>query len=905
MNGGGGPHPDLLSRLPGHDAYYVSLERAEQLGVCPASALPLSLRILAEGALRHAADPGALGLSDLALAGLAAPRRRGFIAFRPARLLLQDFTGLPLMTDLASLRDAVAERGVDPACVNPRIPIDFVVDHALIAVHGGRADARDLNERIEIERNAERFAFLKWCEQAFAQVRLLPPGSGIMHQLNLEYLASVVRLERSEAGTLAIPDTLIGTDSHTPMIGGLGVLAWGVGGLEAQAAMLGHGTIVTAPVVVGLRLTGALRAPATSTDLVLHVTERLRRHGVTGAFIEAWGDGLSGLSVETRATIANMAPEYGATSVLFPIDDATLDYLRLSGRGATSIRLVEAYAKEQGLWRGNEAGPSCYDDVVELELDRVEPCMAGPKRPEQRVSLQHVPQSFASAFGGSKRAHGASTGSRQLSDGDVVLAAITSCAHTSNPAAMLTAGLFARNAVASGLAVKPWVKTTFAPGSRVVAEYLAAAGLQTSLDALGFQIVGFGCTTCNGNSGPLLGNLADEVTGRDLSVAAVLSGNRNFQGRIHPLVRAAYLASPALVIAHAITGTVCHDLTREPLGIDRNGRGVMLADIWPAESDIAEAGRAVSAEQYTKVYRQDRIGHGLWSAVACPQGNRFAWDQASTFLSRSPIAATPIPASSIGENDAIEDMRPIAVFGDGVTTDALSPNGEILAGSPAATFLAERGVAPRDFGNYAARRGNFEIALRGMFANPHLENEMVPGRRGNLTLLMPDQKMVSIFEAGMTYLSRGTPAIIVAGEHYGSGSSRDWAAKGVRHLGVRAVLAQSFESIHRANLVNVGVLPLLFPVGQDRKALKLDGNARVRLRGLRSGLALGGIIAVDVLHENGATATFDATLDVVTEEEVAILRAGGLLKVLLAQFLENPASRQAGGAKSRAWREFR
>jgi aconitate hydratase len=813
VNGSSGPNLCLLKRLPGHDAHYVSLERAEQLGLCQASALPLTLKILAECALRHAADP-----AELDLAGLAAPKRSGLIEFRPARLLLQDFTGLPLMTDLASLRDALAESGVDPTCINPRIPIDFVIDHALIAVHGGRSDAKALNERIEIERNAERFAFLKWCEQAFANVRLLPPGSGIMHQLNLEYLASVVRLEHSASGTLAIPDTLIGTDSHTPMIGGLGVLAWGVGGLEAQAAMLGHSVLVTAPRIVGLRLTGRLQAPATSTDLVLHVTERLRHHGVTGAFIEAWGDGLSGLSVETRATIANMAPEYGATSVLFPIDEATLDYLKLTDRSETLIRRVEAYAKEQGLWRGDGADPRFYDQVIELDLDQVDPCLAGPTRPEQRVSLRHVPHSFAEAFGGPTPAqNGGSV--KQLADGDVVIAAITSCTHTSNPAAMLTAGLLARNATRRGLAVKPWVKTTFAPGSRVVAEYLAVANLQESLDTLGFQIVGFGCTTCNGNSGPLLDDLADEVTGRDLSVAAVLSGNRNFQGRIHPLVRAAYLASPALVIAYAIAGTVRIDLTREALGIDCHGRGVMLADIWPSVSDIAEANCTVSAHQYAKVYRNGRIGHELWSAVAYPDGNRFAWDKASTFLSPSLIVAAPI-----GDSDSIEDIRPLAVFGDGLTTDALSPNGEILTGSPAATFLAERGVAAKDFGNYAARRGNFEIALRGMFANPHLENEMVPGRRGNLTLLLPDQKTTSIFETGMIYLSRGVPSIIVAGKRYGSGSSRDWAAKGVRHLGVRAVLAESFESIHRANLINVGVLPLLFPVGCSRKALKGTSN---------------------------------------------------------------------------------
>jgi aconitate hydratase len=881
LNTGTRPISSLLRRLPGHDAHYVSLERAEQLGLCPTSALPPSLRILAECALRHATEE-----SELNLAGLVAPKRRGIVEFRPSRLLLQDFTGLPLMTDLASLRDTLAEHRIDPTCLNPSVPIDFAIDHALIAVHGGRSDARALNERIEIERNAERFSFLKWCEQAFAHVRLLPPGSGIMHQLNLEYLASVVRLEQFENSALAIPDTLIGTDSHTPMIGGLGVLAWGVGGLEAQAAMLGHGMIVSAPRIVGLRLTGRLRAPATATDLVLSVTERLRNYGVKGAFVEAWGDGVADLPVETRATIANMAPEYGATSVLFPIDDRTLDYLRLTGRDKTLISRVEAYAKEQGLWRQNGANLGLYDDVVELDLDQVEPCVAGPKRPEQRVLLRGVPKSFAAAFGEPVPApNGGSI--KPLADGDVVIAAITSCAHTANPVTMLTAALLARNAVTRGLTPKPWVKTTFAPGSRVVAEYLVAADLQESLDALGFQIVGFGCTTCNGNSGPLLDDLAEQVTGNDLSVAAVLSGNRNFQGRIHPLVRAAYLASPALVIAYAIMGTIRRDLTCDPLGIDRHGRQVMLADIWPSEAEIIDASRAVSTDQYTKTYGRGVIGHELWSSVVYPDGARFPWDKTSTFLSPSRVNLEPI-----GDSDTIEGMHPLAVFGDGVTTDALSPNGEILAGSPAATFLSERGVALKDLGNYAARRGNFEIALRGMFANPHLENELVPGRRGNLTLLMPEQKSVSIFEAGMTYLSRGISTIILAGEQYGSGSSRDWAAKGVRYLGVRAVLAQSFERIHRANLINVGVLPLLFPVGLNRKTLKLDGNVRFRLRGLRQGIALEGSISVDVLQNDGETVTLSASLDVLTAQEVKALRAGGLMNVLIRQFLAKPKDRQ-------------
>jgi aconitate hydratase len=771
----------------------------------------------------------------------------------------------------------VAERGLDPARINPTIPVDFCCDHALIAVHGGRADARALNDRIERERNAERFAFLTWCERAFAHVRLLPPGSGIMHQLNLEYLASVVRLDNSGEQEIAVPDTLLGTDSHTPMIGGLGVLGWGVGGIEAQAAMLGQATVITAPRVVGLRFNGRLRAPANSTDLVLHVTEQLRRHGVTGAFIEACGEGVSALPVETRATIANMAPEYGATSVLFPIDDATLAYLKLTGRDDALITRVEAYAKAQGLWAQSASSKISYDDIIDMELDQVEPCMAGPKRPEQRVALTQVPHSFRDAFDVTPAAE---TPVVRLTDGDVVLAAITSCTHTANPAAMLTAGLLARNAVQRGLTVKPWVKTTFAPGSRVVAEYIAAAGLQPCLDALGFQIIGFGCTTCNGNSGPLLDGQADEVTGRDLSVVAVLSGNRNFQGRIHPLVRAAYLASPALVVAYAIAGNVWRDLSCEPLGIDRAGRDVMLADIWPSEEEIAAAVRMVSAEQYAKVYQGSSLGHEGWPFEGGPIGPHFAWDASSTFLSPSPITA---PSAS--DVDVIDNIRPLAILGDGITTDALSPNGEILVGSPAANYLVERGVAPKDFGNYAARRGHFDIALRGMFANPHLENELVPGRRGNLTMLMPEAAMVPNFDAGTAYLQRGVPSIIVAGKGYGGGSSRDWAAKGVRHLGVCAVLAESFETIHRANLINVGVLPLRFPKALDRMVLKLDRHTQFRLRGLRNGITLGGMVGVDVLRRDGAPDHFAAALDVVTQNEIDILRAGGLLPMLIGTIL--------------------
>jgi aconitate hydratase len=782
------------------------------------------------------------------------------------------------MTDMASLRDAVARRGHDPGRVNPRIPIDFVCDHALIAEYGGRPDAMALNERIEIERNRERFEFLKWCARAFANIRLIPPGSGIMHQLNLEWLSRVVWLEQVGGRMLARPDTLLGTDSHTPMVGGLGVLGWGVGGIEAQAAMLGHGSLIGAPRVVGLRLSGARRPGVTATDLVLHVAQTLRNAGVVNAFVEVFGDAVSALPLETRATIANMAPEYGATSVLFPIDGESLRYLRLTGRDEAQVARVEAYAKAQGLWEGPrpDAGADIYDAVVDFDLSAVEPSLAGPKRPEQRTGLTHVPDSFRKAFPAAA-APPASTAS--LEPGDVVIAAITSCTNTANPSVMLGAGLLARNAVQRGLAVKPWVKTSLAPGSRVVGDYLADTGLQPHLDALGFQVIGYGCTTCNGNSGPLAPEIARQITAHDIPAVAVLSGNRNFAGRIHPLVPAAYLASPALVIAYAIAGTVLTDLAREPLGTGADGRPVMLSEVWPDDAEIAALLSRVSAGSFRKAYRGAPLGHASWSAIAAAEGAQFPWGADSTFITPSPLDIRPAV-----DGDAIGPMRALAIFGDGITTDTLSPNGEILAGTPAAGFLAERGVAPASFGNYAARRGSHEIAVRGMFANPHIENEMLGGRRGPYTLLMPEGEQTTIFAAGMAYVRRGTPAIIVAGKAYGSGSSRDWAAKGLRHLGVSAVLAESFERIHRANLVGVGILPLTFAPGSSRKTLGLTGREQFRLRGLRDGLMPGGRLALDVVRASGSTETVGVDLNLEADGEVRVLRSGGLLPTLLGEF---------------------
>ncbi len=871
--------PELLAPLPG-DATglkYLSLELAEKQGLLPASRLPRTLKILGEAMLRRAAAADTADLGWLATAP-----RKGLLEFHPGRLLLQDFTGLPLMTDLASMRDALAGQGVDPRRVNPKIPVDFVVDHALIAEHGGRADARALNERVEVERNRERFEFLKWCAQAFDNMRILPPGSGIMHQLNLEHLSSVVAvIEAGSLGRIAVADTLLGTDSHTTMVNGLGVLGWGVGGLEAEGAMLGHGTLIANPKVVALRLSGDLKAGVNANDLVLSIAEHLRGIGVVNAFIEACGEAVERLPVETRAMIANMAPEYGATSLLFPIDGRTLDYLRLTGRSPADIARVEAFAKAQDLWGSpsDAAVRSSYDQVIDFDLASVEPCMAGPSRPDQRVSLGDVPGSFSRAFKIKPNGKSASGPETERHDGDVVIAAITSCTSTSSPAGMIAAGLLARNAAARGLTRKPWVKSTFAPGSRVVADYLVAAGLQEPLDALGYQIAGFGCTTCNGNSGTLGSEIETALADGKFTGVAVLSGNRNFEGRVHALVRAAYLASPALVIAHAITGTVRVDLTREPLGIDRDGKPVMLADVWPSDAEIAKLSRVVTADAYSRVYGAGLDGHDGWKGIEAPRGDLYPWKPGSTFLGRSPIRP---PRERAGIPDVIEGLKPLAILGDAITTDHLSPNGEIRPGTPAARWLADRQVKPADFGTYAARRGHHAVAVRGTFANAHIVNEII-GEPGPRTRLSPTGNPIQLVDAAMLCTAQGIGTILIAGKRYGAGSSRDWAAKGVAYLGVRAVLAESFERIHRANLVAVGVLPLTFPEGVSRKTLLLSGSETMRLRGLDQGLGVAGKLQLDIERPSGKTDTITVDVRIDTAREADVLAAGGLLSVLFGE----------------------
>ncbi len=884
-------HPELLVPLPGSSdpgLRFLSLEQAELRGHLRVSDLPRTLRILAEAALVNGARPGTPELD-----WLSHRPREGVLEFQPGRLLLQDFTGLPLMTDLASMRDALAERGIDPRRVNPHIPIDFVVDRALVAEHGGQAVGRrdslgagisplTMNERIEVERNRERFEFLKWCAQAFDNIRILPPGSGIMHQLNLEYLSSVVRVvDGGGAGRIALADTLLGTDSHTTMINGLGVLAWGVGGLEAEAVMLGHGTRVASPRVAALRLTGELAAGVGENDLLLTLTEHLRRVGVVDVYLEACGDAVARLPVETRAMIANMAPEYGANSLLFPIDARTLDYLRLTGRDDAHVARVECYAKAQGLWdipRDADLAAR-YDQVIDFDLSKVEPCMAGPNSPDERVPLAQVPASFARSIKAKANGHAPSGPDMSRHDGDVVIAAITSCTSTSSPAAMIAAGLLARNAAARGLSPKPWVKTTFAPGSRVVGAYLAAAGLQAPLDELGFAVVGYGCTTCNGNSGSLAPRIEAALAANSFTGVAVLSGNRNFAGRVHPLVNAAYLASPALVIAHAITGTVRLDLTKQPLGHDADGNPIMLADIWPSEAEIAASLRHVSTEDYRRVYGTGLNGHDSWKAVEAPRGDRFPWQPGSTFLSRSPIRP-PNPEGSIP--DVLEDLKPLAVLGDEITTDHLSPNGEIRPGTPAARWLTSRKVEPADFGTYAARRGHHAVATRGTFANPHILNEMV-GEPGPRTRLSPTGNPIPLVDAAMLCTAQGVGTILIAGKRYGAGCSRDWAAKGVAYLGVRAVIAESFERIHRANLVAVGVLPLTFPEGVTRRTLALTGAETFRLRGFDKGLVADGNIIADIVRPTGQTQSVTLGVRLETANEADVLRAGGLLSALFGR----------------------
>jgi aconitate hydratase len=868
------------------------LAAVEEAGLGRVARLPRSIRVLLENLLRNE-DGRTVTRDDIAAVASWSARGRALreIQFRPARVLLQDLTGVPCVVDLAAMRDAVRTMGGDPQRVNPLRPVDLVVDHSVQVDHFGSSDALAKNIGIEFQRNGERFAFLRWGQSAFENFRVVPPGAGIVHQVNLEYLARVVFAEDGPQGRVAFPDTLVGTDSHTTMINGLGVVGWGVGGIEAEAAMLGQPTSMLIPDVVGMRLVGELPAGVTATDLVLTVTQRLRAHGVVDKFVEFFGPGVRSLPLADRATIANMAPEYGATIGFFPVDDATLAYLRLTGRDEQQVALVEAYAKAQGLWRGDADPDPEFTDVVELDLGKVESSLAGPRRPQDRVALGAVKAGFEKALGeiapkaerGARASVSVSGATHEIGHGAVVIAAITSCTNTSNPSVLVAAGLLARRAVERGLASKPWVKTSLAPGSRVVVDYLARAGLLPFLEKLGFHVVGFGCTTCIGNSGPLPDAVAAAVKQGDLVAAAVLSGNRNFEGRINALVKANYLASPPLVVAYALAGRVDVDLATEPIGRDRAGKPVHLRELWPTPEEIARViGDAVKPEMFRERYGRVFEGEPEWRAIQVPAGERFAWRSDSTYVLRAPyfdgMAREPAPLQDV------RGARVLALLGDSVTTDHISPAGSIAEASPAGRYLLERGVGVRDFNQYGARRGNHEVMVRGTFANIRLRNKLAPGTEGGFTTYLPDGDVTTIYQAAQRYAAAGVPLVVIAGKEYGTGSSRDWAAKGTRLLGVRAVIAESFERIHRSNLVGMGVLPLEFVEGEDPKTLGLTGRELFDVEGVASGLAPRGELVVRA-RDGGATRQFRARVRIDTPNELDYYRHGGILPYVVRQML--------------------
>jgi aconitate hydratase len=861
--------------------------------------LPYSLKILLENLLRRE-DGASVTADDIrTLASWTPGAAAREISFMPARVLLQDFTGVPCVVDLAAMRDAIAEMGGDPEKVNPLQSVELVIDHSVQVDHFGRAEALRLNADLEYRRNRERYLFLRWGQKAFRNFRVVPPATGIVHQVNIEYLARVVCRETIDGREVAYPDTVFGTDSHTTMVNGLGVVGWGVGGIEAEAAMLGQASSMLIPEVVGFRLTGELPEGATATDLVLTVTEALRRKGVVGAFVEFHGSGLEALTIADRVTLGNMCPEYGATVAMFPIDDMTLDYLRLTGRDDTQVALVEQYARAQGLFRTDASPEARYSDTLELDLGRVEPSLAGPRRPQDRVPLARAKASFAAALPDLRRASqpaaGASGGGgtavaeaveTTLEHGSVVIAAITSCTNTSNPSVMIGAGLVAKKAVERGLERKPWVKTSLAPGSKVVTEYLEKAGLDTYLDRLGFNLVGYGCTTCIGNSGPLPDDVAAEVRERGLVVAAVLSGNRNFEGRIQQDVRANYLASPPLVVAYALAGSMNVDLTTEPLGKDRDGRPVYLRDLWPTAQEIQTTLLAtVTADLFRQQYASVFEGDQRWRDLPVPEGDRFDWDDASTYV-RRPSFLEGLPAAPAALTP-IRGARVLALLGDSITTDHISPAGAIKADSPAGRYLIEQGIEPRDFNSYGSRRGNHEVMMRGTFANVRLRNHLAPGTEGGFTTWMPGGDVMPIYEAAVKYTEAGVPLVVLAGKEYGSGSSRDWAAKGTLLLGVRAVIAESFERIHRSNLVNMGVLPLQFKAGESAGSLGLTGKERFDLSGTDESLAPGGVVRVVATADDGTTTEFAVTARVDTPEELTAYRHGGILPYVLRR-LANP-----------------
>src|ERR1700681_1501149 len=856
--------------------------------------LPFSLKILLENLLRFE-DGVNVSKSDIEALVKWDPKAlpNYEIAFTPARVIMQDFTGVPCIVDLAAMREAIVRLGGDPQRVNPLAPAELVIDHSVQVDEYGAADSLQHNNEIEFKRNGERYMFLRWGQTAFSNFKVVPPNTGIVHQVNLERLARVIFEGEATGKKLAYPDTLVGTDSHTTMINGLGVLGWGVGGIEAEAAMLGQPVTMLIPQVIGVRLTGGLPPGTTATDLVLTVTEILRKKGVVDKFVEFFGDGLKGLPLADRATIANMSPEFGSTCAIFPIDEETIRYLELTGRAPDQVALVEAYAKAQGLWRVNGAPAADYTDVVELDLATVEPSLAGPKRPQDRVPLHKAKAVYAGsvkkmaeertqknpqATGVAKASVGGNI--FEVRDGAVLIAAITSCTNTSNPAVLMAAGLLARNANARGLNSKPWVKTSLAPGSRVVTDYLQKAGLLKDLEALGFYTVGYGCTTCIGNSGPLKPEISEAVKGADVVACSVLSGNRNFEGRVHPEIKMNFLASPPLVVAYALAGSLSIDITTEPLGLGKDDKPVYLKDVWPSAADVASAVAAsVDSAMFKKVYANVFTGDANWSSIKTPAGKIYEWDGKSTYV-KNPPYFDGMTMSPPGVAD-LKGARVLAVLGESVTTDHISPAGNISKSSPAAKYLLAQGVQVVDFNSYGARRGNHEVMMRGTFANIRLRNLLLPGTEGGVTLHIPSGEQMAIFDASFNYKAAGTPLVILAVKEYGTGSSRDWAAKGTMLLGVKAVIAESFERIHRSNLIGMGVLPLQYKDGQSALDLRLTGRETFEIVGLNRGAARS--VKVIAKADDGKTTEFEARLRIDTPKELDYYQHGGILQYVLRQ----------------------
>ena len=898
---------------------YYRLQSLVDAGVGHVDRLPFSLRILLENLLRYE-DGRGVTRDDIEALASWTPNSGSDreIAFTPARVLLQDFTGVPVVVDLASMRQAIQRMGGDPKRINPLQPVDLVIDHSVQVDNFGSPEAFQRNVELEFERNKERYTFLRWGQQAFNNFRVVPPGTGIVHQVNLEYLASVVFRKEENGQRFAYPDTLVGTDSHTTMINGLGVLGWGVGGIEAEAAMLGQPVSMLIPEVVGFKLTGQLPEGATGTDLVLTVTQMLRQKGVVGKFVEFYGEGISNLPLAIRATIANMAPEYGATMGFFPVDAETLRYLRFTGRSEELVDLVERYTKEQGLFRTDGTPDPVFSDTLELDLGDVKPSIAGPRRPQDRIPLAAAKtswrQSLVEMVGDTAGADAARVQSWvsgengnansteglgalatratvqqdgqsfEIGHGSVIIAAITSCTNTSNPEVMLGAGLLAKKAVERGLARKPWVKSSLAPGSKVVTNYLKEAGLQEYLDKLGFNTVGYGCTTCIGNSGPVAEPISEAVHGHNLVAAAVLSGNRNFEGRINPDVRANYLASPPLVVAYALAGTVDIDFAKEPIGHDPNGQPVYLRDIWPSQQEIAETiASSVRSEMFRREYDSVFEGDDRWRNLEVPSGELYEWDENSTYVKNPPyfddMPLEPAPLQDI------TGARVLVMVGDSVTTDHISPAGNIAPSSPAGQYLIERGIERKDFNSYGARRGNHEVMMRGTFANIRLRNQMAPGTEGGFTRHVPSGEQMTIFDAAERYKAEGVPTIVIAGKEYGSGSSRDWAAKGPALLGIRAVIAESYERIHRSNLVGMGILPLQFLPGESRESLGLTGHESFTISGIAEDLTPGKRVTVTATAEDGSTKTFEVVARIDTPVELDYYRHGGILQYVLRQII--------------------